>query len=103
MTTELDVTPSSFQIGSGETPPLAFDFANYLAVGQTVASATATLTNRQTGASYTAGLGTLSNTTTTVTQPVTTLAAGYDYDLIVTVTLSDGTKRQARLRLVTVF
>ena len=70
---------------SGDTVPYAFDFTTYLASGQTISSATATLAN------LTAGTSTNPSTSISgarVTVSAASLTAGAHYRLSVAATIS---------------
>lgn len=84
------VTPSTFAMSSEETLALQFEFAAWLGSGETIASATAVLTDLGTGTARPASLsGSPSVTGSLVTQAVTALAAGR-YRLEIVITTSAG-------------
>lgn len=90
--------PSRAEIASTETVPLAFDMADLLAAGESVASPSVSLTNLITGASYASGLsGSASVSGTRILQSVTALVAGQRYRLVVTMTPAAGKTLSAEL------
>lgn len=53
----LSTAPSERDMAAAEVLDWYVDFANYLGTGETIASCGATLTNKQTGVAYPAGVG----------------------------------------------
>ena len=99
---QLSTTPDTIEIGSTETKSPSISFAPNLGAA-TIVSATATLTNIETGALYAAGLGTKTVTATAVIQQLTALQAGVRYRLVITATQSDGEVTAAETAVVVPF
>ena len=85
------VSPSTFQMASSETLPLAFDCSALLGQGESVSSPTASLTRTIDGTSYPGGLsGAPSVSGSKITVTVTALEAGFSYRLVVGFTAAAG-------------
>lgn len=98
---QLSTSPSYFEIGTGETLPLSFDASAYLGSGESVASATVTVTRQDTGASVPAALSGSPSISggDTVLQIVlgSALVAGVAYLIRVTVTITPSSKVEEML------
>ncbi len=83
----LSFSPNTFEIGSRETIPLAFNMAALLAVGESVASPVSALWDLTLGSSYGSGLsGSPTAAGDVITQTVTALVSGHTYRLMVGMT-----------------
>lgn len=81
---EVQVQPNVFEMSSQETLPLTFDASDLVLEGESITSATATLTRVDTGVSYGAGiLGTVAISGTDLTTTVTALQPRASYRLMV--------------------
>lgn len=97
---KLSTNPAMFEMGSGETLPLAFDTTALLGSGESPTSPSCTLTDLATGTVYATGLsGTPSVTGNIITQTVTALIAGHEYRLAVAFTAASGKEWQMELRI----
>jgi hypothetical protein len=91
MRSDIAVCPDTFEMGSQETLPLAFDVAGLLLAGETPSAPDSTLIQVDTGLDYAAGHP--SNPTisgTQLIQTVTALEAGKRYLLIIQFTAAAG-------------
>jgi hypothetical protein len=81
---DLAVAPSPFEMGSAETLPLTFDTTSILLPGETIAWATARLTQLDNGVAYDDGLlGPVAVAGTDLTATVTGLLPRKRYRLVV--------------------
>lgn len=98
---ELDVLESPREQASGEVVAWVFDFTNRLISSQTVSSATATMTQLDTGTdvSVTTIVGSPSVSSPNVTVTVQSLTARKRYRLSVLAVLSGGSHQVADLEL----